>query len=670
MPIRRFIVCLSVFNLLACAIANAQNSPDPYVRRQIAAVKTSTPPSIDGDLSDPAWKDAAKATVFVDRQSGSVVRDLTTAWLAYDEKHIYIAFSCKESQPEKIVARETLRDSKYAPRDGDPNNEDNVEVLFDPFRAHREEDMTRFSVNAIGTRSAKLGGGRGSKVEWQGDWDGAAKRLPDGWTVEMRIPWAMLNYPNSRQPITMGVNFTRFQEHTRIESIWSNVGKQNFLELEGLWTGVQVPANAFRRTLSLLPYLLPSSSGSQHDTRLGLDARYTLTPELTAVATANPDFATVEGAVESIGFSRSERFIPEKRPFFLEGQDYLQAGAFYMLGPYFYTQRIESFDVGTKLYGKISPRDTLGMLHTLRFGHRSDLVAQYRHDFSPTMQAGLFLTQKTATDDNNTLGVATQNARWGKFGIASDWAFSAGTDAGGGAQSINLTYQDKLNFSSLVVQGASPHFRAADGLIFFTDQRGFSPYHSWGADWRKGFWRKFNLEAWTPFNWHYDGRPYQRGGNVSLWMETRSDWGFGLEMNYFKFDNDTDATVGLRVRSGVSNRFRMWGLKLTVGQQASRPSFSIEPEFSFRLFKKLDIAYNALLLNMDGRHRQHILTLNYELTPTRSFGGRVVRENGVTNWYLFFRNAGLRGMETYLMFGDPNAQRFASRLALKFVYPL
>src|SRR5690348_6274361 len=101
MPIRRFIVCLSVINLFACAVTNAQNSPDPYVRRQIAAVKISTPPSIDGDLSDPAWKDAAKATVFVDRQSGSVVRDVTTAWLAYDEKHIYIAFSCKESQPEK-----------------------------------------------------------------------------------------------------------------------------------------------------------------------------------------------------------------------------------------------------------------------------------------------------------------------------------------------------------------------------------------------------------------------------------------------------------------------------------------------------------------------------------------------------------------------------------------
>ena len=87
----------------------------------------------------------------------------------------------------------------------------------------------------------------------------------------------------------------------------------------------------------MLPYLMPSGlvTGGRGQVQMGLDVRYQPTPELTSVATLNPDFASVEGAVESIGFSRSERFVPDARPFFLEGRNYLQLGDFYAIGSYF-----------------------------------------------------------------------------------------------------------------------------------------------------------------------------------------------------------------------------------------------------------------------------------------------------------------------------------------------
>lgn len=638
----------------------------------MAAAKTTSPPKIDGDLSDPAWKDAPAAKVFWDRQHGGAAADQTTAYLLYDDQNIYVAFRCKDSQPDQIVARETVTDSKYQGGGGGfgGDSEDNVEVVFDPFLSHRFEDFARFSVNAIGTRSARITGGRAVKNEWRGDWEAAAKRAQDGWTAEMRIPWSILNFPSGGRSVTMGINFFRWQDRTKIQSCWSNVGPQYFTDLEGLWTGVLPPAGAFQSKLSLLPYTLSGVDQTRPTNRTGLDVRYTITPQLTAVGSINPDFATIEGAVEGIAFSRSERFVPERRPFFLEGRDYFSAGEFYAFGPYFYSNHIDLFDAGTKIYGKVTPTDSLGVLHTIDFGNRNDLVTRYRHDFSPTSSGSFFFTQKSAKDDNNSVGVVSQDARWGKFGVYSEWAMSTGQAAGGGAQDVNLTYQDKRTFTSLQLMNISPLFRDANGLIFFNDFRGFSLYQTWGAEWRKGPFRGFDFEVFPQYTWHTDGRPFQRGGGVSLNYVTRSDWLIGVNVFHNRFDEQTDSTVGLFLRSGVSNRFRQWGINVTTGTQGDRPSTFIGPSFSYRMLRKLDVIYGGGVQNLDGVTQQHVLTMNYELSPTRSFGGRVVVQNADTNWYVSYRNAGHNGTDMFFIIGDPNATRFVNKVAVKFVFAM
>ena len=50
----------------------------------------------------------------------------------------------------------------------------------------------------------------------------------------------------------------------------------------------------------------------------GLDARYRLTPSLTALASVNTDFAETETDTRQVNFSRFPLFFPEKRQFFLE----------------------------------------------------------------------------------------------------------------------------------------------------------------------------------------------------------------------------------------------------------------------------------------------------------------------------------------------------------------
>jgi hypothetical protein len=662
----RFVYWLILFLCLLTLSTKAHTEGNLYSRREIPAVQTKTPPVIDGLLEDAAWKTAPRAEKFFDPKRDEPVADQTVAYLLYDNLYIYVAFDCKDSEPEKIVARETIRDSYFGAGSGD----DSVQVIFDPFLSYRWDDFAVFVVNPLGTRSSRITGGHATKVEWKGDWGAAARRTPEGWTAEMRIPWAILQYPANGKPITIGINFWRYQARTKLSSVWSNVGPLQHNELAGLWRGVVVPSGAFKPTLSALPYLLTGLEQDRPSLHTGVDMRFPLSPSITMVGSVNPDFATIEGAVEGIQFSRSERFVPERRPFFLEGWDYFDVGGWSSFGRLFYSNRIGTFDTGIKIFGKPTAEDSIGVLGTLDAGRRRDFVGRYERQLSPASSVGIFLSQRSAADDNNTVGVLTQDARWGKVGLSSQWGISSGQDSGGAAKLVSLRFNDKHLFASLRYQDVAPHFRDANGLIPFTDYRGFRGSAHWYADWQKGFWRRFSASIYPEYDWHTNGKPFRRGAGCNLSLTTWSDWSISADMQYQRFDAQTDRTYGLAIRQGVSNRFRQWGISLSTGKVADRPYTYLGPEFNIRLFHKMDIGYSGAIQNLNGTTQQHILTATYEISPSRSVGGRIVVQNADTNWYLSFRDSGEKGIEMFFIFGDPNASRFVERAALKFVFAM
>lgn len=657
--------------LLTCLAPGIQAQNTEYARRPITAFACPNAPTIDGDLSDAIWMSAPKAEVFVDRETNKPAPDQTVAMLAFDSKYIYVAFRCTDSEPDKVEARETVRDSKYNNLNNgeSPNKEDNVTFTIDPYFTKKADDLSTFSVNALGTPSAIIAGGRGGKLEWKGAWDSAAKRTDNGYSVEMRIPWEMLNYPASKDPVTMGVNFYRYQYHRRQESVWSNVTRHSLVDLEGVCSGVLVPQSAFKPKLSLLPYVLPGVRDGGLIFRSGVDARLTVTPELTAVATLNPDFNTIEGAIESIAFSRRERFIPDRRPFFLEGEDYYFPGTrFNDIGAFFYARRIESFDFGTKVYGKVTPKDSVGFLNTVTFGKRMDTALRYKHDLSDKSDVGLYIGNLSTTGFDNTVLMVDQHARIGPFGVESQFAKTWGEGTNGGAAVLSTYYQKNNNITLLQYHNISDRFIIANGFIPNIDYRGFYGFTDWFGQWRKGPWQSYDYGVYGILWDHQDGSIYNRGFGSFGTLVSKRDWSIGLEQDYSTFEGTIDSTYGVRYTSGVSNRFRRFGARLSTGVLVSEPSTFIAPFASFRLFKGLDIGYSGSLLNFQGHTNQHTVTLGYELSPTRSFGGRVVSQDGETNWYLAYRSAGLRGTDFYAILGDPNARRFQRVFQLKFVF--
>ena len=70
--------------------------------------------------------------------------------------------------------------------------------------------------------------------------------VDDGWVAEMEIPWQALDYPETTEPIQMGINFSRKQKRTGENSWWSNIGIEKHYNNDGNWIRVLPPPKSSR----------------------------------------------------------------------------------------------------------------------------------------------------------------------------------------------------------------------------------------------------------------------------------------------------------------------------------------------------------------------------------------------------------------------------------------
>ncbi len=372
-------VTITVF-LLVMILVFSPNWAETHINtsKDIQATRADQPPTIDGHIDELCWQKAPKATGFVDPLSGNLAVDQTIVILLYDDQAIYVAVHALDSHPEEITARQ-MKDQSFI------SGEDYVAFSIDPFHTHQFADRNFFMVNALGTKYAHLAAGRAEKVEWLGLWKALAQRTNDGWTVEMEIPWQMLAYPTTREPITMGINFDRHQQRTGETSWWSNVGTQRSYEYDGHWVGVMPPVK--HRELKLLPYtylgLKQTSPDYDTSARVGLDIRYAVTPQMTLVGTVNPDFENVEQAVEGIDFSYGARYVPDYRPFFQEGRNIFRLDRLY------HSRRIPDMDAGLSLFGKLGRHTSTGVLGTFRRNGDQNIILRTFHSPSANTSFGI-----------------------------------------------------------------------------------------------------------------------------------------------------------------------------------------------------------------------------------------------------------------------------------------
>ena len=375
---------------------NHNNPPTARHTRTLSAPYTSRSPIIDGSIDDKPWQDAIVASNFWLSLEQKMPSDRTEVLLLRDEQYLYFAFRCYDSQPESVIAEKTRHDAGLG-------SDDRVSVELDSF--HNYRTISTYSVNARGTQNDAISGGRARKVEWKGDWKGAAVRTEYGWSAEIAIPFSILNYHSESRDF--GINFLRYQNRTDEQSYWADVTPQFKREEMGVLSGLELPDIAKKQPWTFMPYALAGVNlfdikGEAHDKQAyaGVDIRYEPRPNITGVLSLYPDFSQLEAQVTDIDFSYNEKYRADPRPFFQEGSAYFGSNR-----SYFYSNRIPDFYIGGKAFAQVG-KNAMGALLTDAPDNRQDGVFRLVNQIGALHSVGAMVVTTKREDLNNQLAVA------------------------------------------------------------------------------------------------------------------------------------------------------------------------------------------------------------------------------------------------------------------------
>ncbi|HEY2321888.1 MAG TPA: DUF5916 domain-containing protein [Thermoanaerobaculia bacterium] len=324
---RRVMAVFVVAIAVSSGVALAQNTPKHPAPPPINIHRASGPITVDGDLSDAGWKDAAKIEQWVEGSPGDNIpaKVKTIAYLTYDDGYFYIGIRCEDPEPKKIRA-------PYVERDAVLGTDDNIAVFLDT----RGEKRTALElrVNPRGIQGDGYYDDAGGVEDFSPDYfyDTAAHIDEGGWSAEYRIPFSSLRY-SSRNPtwnILIWRNYPRdFRYAFYTSPVWrdANCLVCNSAPIVGL---TDLPEAGH---LTVAPYVssqhleqatesLGNFNDRSLDNNVGADLKWTPTATAAIDATINPDFSQVEADVPQITVNqRFAVFFQEKRPFFLEGFD-------------------------------------------------------------------------------------------------------------------------------------------------------------------------------------------------------------------------------------------------------------------------------------------------------------------------------------------------------------
>ena len=179
----------------------------------VDAIRTSEKISVDGILDEDVWPSAKAATAFTQQEPTPDVPSAyrTEVRLAYDNVNLYVAVQLYDD-PDQILKQIVDRD--------DVGNSDWFYIGLDPYG--NGTDGFGFLVTAAGGQfDAKLSL-NGEDTNWDAVWDSAVRENPQGWVVEMRIPFSAIRFPD--QSIQQwNVNFGRVVRRTQEKSWWSPI---------------------------------------------------------------------------------------------------------------------------------------------------------------------------------------------------------------------------------------------------------------------------------------------------------------------------------------------------------------------------------------------------------------------------------------------------------------
>jgi len=359
------------FSACTATAVHAQSS-----EKQFAAVFTSTPPVIDGNLDDAVWQTAAEIDDFheVEPIEYAAPKEQLRFRVLYDENYLYVGAEINMRNVEDITAFKLAQGS-------DIQEEDRLKVVLDPYNNQRTG--YDFRMNPNGVREEGLFGSVGRpNTDWNGIWDGRANITDQGWTAELAIPFKTLNFdPNNE---VWGISFSLNISGRNEQIAWTSKSRVTRPGTLGSMTGLNrakqgrgldiMPSISLRRTKDF------ATDMEEFRAEPSIDIFYKVTPLLTAALTVNTDFSAAEVDDRVINLERFSVFFPEKRSFFLQDADIFAFADLEGNGIPFFSRRVGLDDnrqpvdirAGAKLTGRIGPMN-VGVLDVVQEAGLDDI---------------------------------------------------------------------------------------------------------------------------------------------------------------------------------------------------------------------------------------------------------------------------------------------------------
>lgn len=674
---------LVAFVLMVQAQAHANTQRESY-----PLPTTKAAPRIDGDLSDDCWKSAFKAGEFVRFTGSAPIVEQTEAWVTTDGKTLFVAFLCRDEHPELMRASETQRGSSAV--EGD----DHITVVIDSQNLRR--GASTFSVNALGTQVEHLEGGTAGNISWAGDWRAASKPLPEGkgWTCELAILFQLLRHPARAR--AFGLQLARSLNREGNQMIWpalppegqSFAGRTQFLpELR-----LAQPMPDDRPPTIVLPYSLATASGDSARARQGVDIKYPFSTTVTGLLAVNPDFQTIEQDVASVNFSYNEQFVPDRRPFFAEGSEFLP------IGEIFYSRRISQFDQGLKVVGREGATSVGLVTAQAQSGERDRTSAAV----AVRRAIGLFSELSvSAASDNRSDRLSNRVLR-----ASGNWGWVAGDRRNNLTYSRNLSWQggqvkggaSDLSFNSRATPGklryhVSQNTLSADfisdlGLIQDRDRRGWSASTGIFNQFDRGRILSYDVDLdYYDFRRSSTGAFFQQGVSLDTTLQTRDGYGLAINLDEGRRQQESASYFRDRLLGGgfswnQRTLFQGGGVRYRSGAQGGEATRTMSITQGFLVSKPLSVR-TAFTQQIRGgvTTRQTIATGTYRLDTLRAISARLLSQNGTgnaanvgaqtgTNLYLAYSQRSRKGTDFFLILGDPNAGNTRTQVTMKVMRPL
>ena len=390
---------------LLSAVSVLQNPPEP-----VTIPRLEVPVVVDGVLDEPVWQQAARLSGFHQYEpvDGRPAVERTEVLVWYSPDAIHFGIIAYDSRPESVRATQADRDNI--------GSDDRVTLYLDTFNDQRRAFF--FAVNPLGVQqdgvrtegAGSAGRTFGGNTDTSPDFhfDSRGRLTPEGYVVEVRIPFRSLRFPGSG-PQQWGLQVERHVERTGYTDTWTDVRRANasYLVQAGSIDGL----HDLRRgvVIETQPFVTVNAPGARDfganrfergdvEPDAGVNLRVGFT-NLSLDATLNPDFSQVEADAGQVTINqRFALFFAEKRPFFLEGIELFSTPSQLV-----YTRRIVDPIAGGKLTGKFGP---FSVAHLTAVDQDVDPagrealfnVTRVRREFGSNSQAGLTFTDRTVLE--------------------------------------------------------------------------------------------------------------------------------------------------------------------------------------------------------------------------------------------------------------------------------